>query len=892
MRRWLRRGLVGALLLCVAGFLVVFIRLDDAALHRQVIAQLEQVTGRTVHGGKTRLSLQHGVSLKIAKLAFDARDGDWNLSSDAVRFDIELGSLLFGELHISAIDMIHPVLHLDKAISPATLLTSPFIGKILQDSPMISFRQGQILLHGKLLVDELAATIRRNDREQQTSWEVQSRYAGGDFSSQGYIRTVNAGGDRIFGRITATQLQLAQIEGLPLPALHYDVLDASLTFSLDSTGQWQWFGNLLTRDTHAQLPGLSWRGKVIGSAMNDFRLHDAFVRFGDNTRLVLLGGCEPGQRCQLGIDTRGVNAGPVLRALGVDVPLSGKMDGRLDLAQQEQGWQLDGKLALSGMTWAATRLPDSLIELVGMHINAPQDFSVEHADMRPVNGKGSLEFNHVKRQADSLHMDVRLDGLDGAWVPIGDILLLRSGLAGTGEKSPQLDGKGVLSGSLQWASSDKGAKLDFSLAASGASIAVGDDFVKPAGLAADIKGRYRRQADKGWLEIDRLQLGESRVSRMKLRLSAGHPELSLAAALNLDALKASGVVLPGAMRGWQGRIDGSLEHVDLAHIDPAHVAPGSDSSLRHALAAADGTLHLSGFGYDGQVASGDVRLRDGRLQARKMNWQHSEAFADFDADVNLSSLRGKVNVSRAAFAWAPEQSLPDWLMQADLRGRFGQTDMQWNGNVWRDMQGGFVAGKGRLALGHVLGHLADGAVRSSSLDIEAIPGGVRFSGRLGMTAVHLDKLEGLADVAGAKLDGYLFLNARISGTLPGAAMQAKDGGWRGDGDIEIHHGRWKEARAAHLIQWRNEAAAKLDDQGMAGFSRLSTRFRIRDASLHLSRLRFDKGELSAAGDAMIGATGDISGRLTVRKGDASQQTALGGRWPSFAGLFSVTGTDR
>jgi len=879
MRQWLRRGIVGALLLCLAGFLAVFIWLDDEALHRQVIAQLEQATGRTVHGGKARLSLQHGVSLKISRLSIDGEDGDWKLTTDVARFDVSFESLLFGELRISAVDLVHPVLHLSRPISPSILFTSRFTNTLLRGSTMLSFRQGEIHLQDHVLSSDVAGTLRRNDREQQTTWEVQSRYAGGDFSSQGYIRNINAGGEKVFGRITATQLQLADMGRLPLPSLHYDVLDASLTFSLDSEGQWQWFGNLLTRDTHTKLPALSWRGKIIGSSMSDFHLHDAFVRFGDNTRLVLLGGCEPGQHCQLGIDSRGADAGLILQALNFDVPLRGKMDGRLDLEQQEQGWQLDGKLALSGMSWAATRLPDSLIELVGMHILAPQHFTIEHADMRAVKGHGSIELNHVQREADSLQLNARLDALDGDWVPIGDILLLRSGLRDSAEKGFQLNGKGVLSGSLRWASKGADAKLGFTLAAEKASLALGNVFVKPEGLPAAVQGRYLREGGASVLEIDNMQLGESRISRLKLNLSAGHPDLSLAAArLDFDVLKTQGVVLPEPMRTWQGQISGGL----------THVVPDEDNDFRHMLASADGHLKLAGFGLGGRQMSGDVGLRHGRAQARNINWRDGEAFADFNADVDIANLHGKVNVSRAKFSWTPEQPLPKWLMQADLRGRFAQTNMQWNGNLWKDMHGHVAMAKGKLVLSDVLGKLADGAVRSSNMEIEPLPGDVRFSGRLGMTAVRLDQLEGLADVAGAKLDGYLFLNARLSGTLPSAVQPgATVGGWRGDGDVEIHHGRWKEAKAAHLIQWKNEDAARLDDSGSPGFSRLSTRFRIRNGSLHLTHLELEKRDLLATGVAAVDAAGDITGRLTVRRGNESRETALGGRWPSLVGLLSA-----
>jgi len=136
------------------------------------------------------------------------------------------------------------------------------------------------------------------------------------------------------------------------------------------------------------------------------------------------------------------------------------------------------------------------------------------------------------------------------------------------------------------------------------------------------------------------------------------------------------------------------------------------------------------------------------------------------------------------------------------------------------------------------------------------------------------------------MDGLAFLNSAFSGTLPLGLKGVEASGWRGNGDIEIHQGRWKEARAAHLVQWKNEAAAKLEGDAGEGFDRISTRFNISDTGLQLRRLKFINRKLSANGEAMVSPMGDISGSLDVRQGDIQHETALSGRWPSLANLFS------
>jgi len=869
-RRWLRRGLFGALLLVGVAFIVAFIRLDDAALHAQVEAQLEQVTGRTVHGGKTRLSLQHGVSLKISNLKLDGPGGDWELQADVVRFDLSIGSLLIGDLRVSGVDMVHPVLRLSGTIPPAELFSGPLVARLMQQTPLLSFRQGRIELRDEVLADEVAATLRRIDREQQTTWEVQSRYAGGDFSSQGYIRSGNGAGDRVFGRISATQLQLANIAGLPLPSLHYDVLDASLTFSLDAAGQWSWFGNMLTRDEHAELPELSWRGKVSGSSLEDFRLHDAFVQFGEKTRLVLLGGCESGHPCGLEIETRAANPGLILKAGGIDIPLQGKLDGRVELSEMGDGWNLNGKVALRSMKWGKTHLPDSQMELSGLHMESPERFLLGHAVIQPVDTSlGSIEITRLQQKDDAFSVSARLLELNGIWSSIGGVLLQRSGLtAATGEPVP-ISGSGIMNGSVDWMAKDGDSSLHFDLTAADAAIAFGKAFAKPAGVAAGLSGTYRCEPESSRLELVGVRLGESKLGKLQLAFSDAPLQLSVAGAqLDLDKLKAQGVLLPGVLAGWRGAIRG----------DVADVVAGAGMDMRTRLAAASGHLQLDRFGFEDQSFSGPLGLKAGHLKAEKLNWQRGTDFAELTADLDLGRLRGSVNILRAGFKWSPEASLPDWLREADIRGRFKQTDMLWNDNVWKGMKGGFVARKASLKLDHVSGGLEGGLVQSRSMEIKGVPGGIHFSGLLGMSAVRLNQLQGMSDATGATMNGYIFANARLAGSLP-----VGSGPWRGNGDIEIHRGLWKEARAAHHILWLDDAAAKLVDGDR--FDRLNVRFRFTDDALQFRRLVFNRDSMTAKGEATLSAQGDVSGALDVRQGDVSLRTGLGGRWPSLNGFL-------
>lgn len=876
IRQWARRGIIGALLLALAAFLVVFIRADEQALYRHLIAQLEQATGRAVHGEKARLSLQHGVSLKISRLGIAGGGevqaaNDWSLQADVVRFDISLTSLLFGDLQITSVDLVHPVLQLGKPVAPSDILSGPFLDKLMLGTSMLSFRQGSLLFDGQVLADQISATVRSIDREQQITWEMQSRYAGGDFSSQGYIRSQNTGGDKVFGRISAGKLQLAQITGLPLPSLHYDRLDASLTFSVDDTGQWEWFGNLLTHDAHDELPELSWRGKLAGSAPDDFRLHDAFVRFGENTRLVLAGGCEENTPCRFEIGTRGANPGLILKALSVHTPLAGKLDSKLEMMQEKQGWKLHGTMGLRGASWGDEKLPDSAITFSDMHVGSLQAYRIGHAEIVPDGDMGRIALTGLDMDDDTLHLALRMDQLHGVWVPLGNVLLSGAGWRDGSGEPLKLAGKGVLDGSMQWDDSAGGVKLIFDIAADAADVRVGNVFIKPAGVVAGLHGTYTHEAGGSKLDVGTLQLADSRVDHLNVSMRDDSTRLSLEGArINADDLQAKGVVLPGPLDAWQGSLGGSLGNVLLP----------IEGGMGESLAEANGSLRLKNFGRDGKRLSGELSLRSGRVQGRKLNWQQVSAFVDFDADISLPSLRGRLDIARAGFNWSPEVPLPGWLADSEIKGRFKQTDMLWNDNTWKDLQGGYSLRQGKLQLDHVRGQLGDGLVQSRSMQLEGVPGGVHFSGYLGMSAVRLNGLQDLMDATGAKLDGYAFVNARLEGMLP-----LGSGAWRGNGDIEVHRGLWKEAKAAHHIEWLNDAALKLAEGGGQRFDRLSVRFRLANDGLQLRRLRFTKGELTASGQARINAAGEIEGRLSLSKGGVMQETDLSGRWPSFSGLL-------
>ncbi len=861
MRRRLRRGIVSSFLLLIAVFTVLIARLDADNLQQRVNEQLAQMSGQKMHSGKPSLSLLHGASLKLPTVRI-GEDGDaWRLSADVVRIDISLWSLLTGSLHFSAIDMIRPVLHLRRGMSPQTL----FAEHLPEHIGILRIRHGRLFVQDALLADSVLAVVRHIKRERQTTWEVESRFANGDFSSQGYIRSDKSGRKVAFGRISATQLHMQQLDILPLPPSHYDLFDTSLTFHFDTKQQWQWSGNVLTHDSHDELPDLILRGKVIGSGWRDFRLHDALVKFGKKSRLQITGGCALAQACKLGIHTRGADAQRLLGAIAVKTPLQAKLDATVEFVEQEKGWQVAGDLGLRRIRWSATDLPNMTIKLSKMNFTGIDDFQLSQATIKPTGGQGDIFISAGRSGKQQGFVAARFNKLDTLWLPLGNIAL--QSLAWPAD----IAGQGPLSGSVEWVFKAENSLLGFDVDASSSDIAFGE-LAKPAGMRAQLIGHYFTDARGGFLQIGALELGDSYVKKVAWPMPGNKQRPFVGSSrIDVDALRADGLKLPKEFAGWRGRIAGG-----------GSFSIAKDQSSLQDLAAADGMVSLNEFGIGQDQWSGNLRFEQGKLTSQSLHWQRDSQFADAAIDVDLRTRRGKLDILRSSSVWSAQDGLPDWLAGMQLHGDFAKVDLTWGENLWKGMHGSFSLAGDELTLNKVRGEFAGGRVQSKYISMRIKPGSIDFDARLRMSVVQLDKVAGLANMVGADMDGYIFFNGFMHGSLPVGTGTA----WRGNGDIEIHRGRWKAAKAAHFILWKHEASGAEKSASGERFSRLAARFHFRDNGLELTRLKFDSGKMKASGKANVSPAGDIRGHLQARTCGQRLAIEVSGRWPSLAAFFA------
>jgi len=646
-------------------------------------------------------------------------------------------------------------------------------------------------------------------------------------------------------------------------------MDASLTFSLDTHHQWQWSGNIVSHDRHNQLPDLAWRGKIIGKSVQDFQFLDTQLSFGKGNRLQMAGGCPAGQVCAFKVTTQDLDAQRLLKAVDIREPFNAALNGTMELKQKNKGWQLEAELGLRHVRWGDVELPDATMNLEKMRFSGIDDFQVFRATITPVKEKGEILLSARRRGKEKGFVSVTFKNLDAVWVQLGNIALNSSALNSEALKS-HFSGKGPLSGTLDWVFNPAHSQFGFELDATTSQIALGE-FSKPAGLRAELIGHYRIAGKQNALSIGEAQLGNSFLKKADWRMVGKKRLVSVASGrVDIAELRASGLKLPKAFDAWHGRIEGGLDDFSMLENEP----------VLNQLAASSGLLLLNGFGIGDEQWSGKIVLKKGNMSMAALHWQRGEQFADVAADLDANTMRGRLDILRGQIAWSAGDGFPDSLATLQLRGKFTNLDLTWDDNLWQGMHGDYVWKNGVLALSNVRGGFAGGYFQSRQMKVLPVDGGMDFDGRLQMSAVYLEKITGLANSVGADMHGYIFFNGLIGGHLPLGSGAA----WRGNGDIEINKGRWNEAKAAHLILWRNDSG--LGKQGAGGgFSRLTARYRFTDKKLELSHLKFNKADMRAQGAAEIGSQGNIRGHLDVRKDKQTYTTDISGRWPSAMMFF-------
>lgn len=880
-RRWRRAtGLLLALLLAAAAAVA---RLDASRLSASALATLPAWAARITQGGQPEFSLTHGLSLKNVRI--HAGDNRWRLHADQVRLSLSFWGLLRGRADIRGVEIVHPTLRLD---AQAPLPEWP-VGARPEGWSWLRIRQGELITASHRILWSLDATIRRIHDHRELTWEAQALTQGGSLTLQGRSRHGQRGRD-VFGSL---KIKGARPEALPAawrtgwPALpERERLDATFTFDMDTRARWSLFGDMRLRDdprANAR-PELQWRGKVTGEALARLSWRDAYVRVG-KAAFATRGACRDGitpfhfRDCQFDIHAKGADIRPLAALAGIQPANDpARLRGRMDIAMRGTWrggvWRLSGEGAMRDASWNRIALPDAQLSLgdVQWRPGANRRWMLRDVRITPKDHTGALRLTKGSgRGSQTWHMEARLEQLRDAWVAWGNALLAQWG------RPTALQGGGALDGRVDIAFRSDRLQAAGTLDATQAQIVWQQRLNKPAGVHARLCAALTRTQSDVRLRLTALELGSSHV--------AGHwhwqhgrlRELDVDDVLLMpDALQQQGVLLPEALRGWHGRLEGQMANIHPSpNIDPAWFG------------SASGRLKLDAFGKTQRV-SGMMTLAQGQLRADRLRWRSAPepdaTTLDMDADIRLpagseAGPKGRLDILRARLRWNTGDALPVWLTKADLYGQVRDTTVSWLGNDWRIRRARHHLRNGALTLSRLRGALAGGSVQSPEVTLTPEPEGMRFDGLIRMGEVHLGQVRGLATALGAKLEGRLYLNARLTGALPWLPAD----GWRGNGDLEIRRGRW-QAMDARI---RLAAGDVILDAGTSRkFARLAARFRFRAHRLQLSRLQLSTPAGRAwSGTGGIYAGGALAGRVTAIPNHATMK--LSGVWPELGALLAA-----
>ena len=905
-RRWrkaLGLSLALALVAAVIFAAILAARLDASRLAASALSSLPAWAARATHGGRAEFSLLQGPGLRLRDVRIQGRDGGWRLHADALRLSLSFRGLLRGRADIRGVELVHPTL----TLSPRALPPAPPAGLLPAGWMRLAIRQGEIRAADRSILRSLDGTIRRVHDRREITWEARALTDSGSLTLQGRIRRRQDGRHDLFGSLKIkgarpASLPAAWRRGWPA-LLERDLLDASLTFDMDADARWSLFGDVRLGDAQGarnRRPDLRWRGKVMGHALRRLAWRDAYLNLG-KAAFATHGSCQSPPHaslrsrpdCRFDLDARNADIRPLAALAGGRIRARGRMDMTAKGTLHGGVWQLAGKGALRAAAWNDVPLPDARLTLGEMQWRpgARASWALKDLRLTPEGARGALRLNASVSppgagsggSGKSWRIEARLERLRDAWAAWGNALLKQFGRTDT------LEGEGIVDGKA--AIAHRAGRLEAScrLDATRARLAWKEMLTKPAGVPARLDARLERGKGAMQLRLRRLELGASRLADSAWRWQGERLVEASAADIVLepDALRQAGVALPAALQGWHGRLRGSLTGVRPT----ARLETLADTLA--SLARASGRLTLDGFGKT-QRFGGQVELAAGRLRARPLRWQGSAEGGDameLDADVRLPAApgegpRGRADIRRARLRWGAGASLPGWLKRADLRGALRETHLAWAGNDWELARAGFRLHDGGLEFSRLRGTLAGGSVQSPKLTLIPAPDGVRFNGLVRLGAVRLGQVQGLSKALGAKLDGYLYLNARLSGALPWTAAA-----WGGDGDVEIQRGRWRALDdRIHLAA--GEAALPMD--APLHFSRLTTRFRFAArastrARLMLPRLRLELGAAGRqgvlSGRAAFYAGGALAGTALMRRGQRAQRVALSGVWPELEALL-------
>lgn len=858
-----RKALAVLVVLLLAASGVLFLRLDPHKLSASVQSQWQQWSGQKIRIGSASLSLLQGLSLRIQDVDIQSEKQIWHLHADSIRLGLSVWHLLHGKTSIKSVEIIRPVLDFSKPPQMKNLAMTTLPKPLKR----IRIRQGRIRITGKIAAQDFDGTVRRISREQELTWEVQSKLFGGDLATQGRIRYDAQGRRSAFGKLKAKHILLnGFLAGLALPQPAYDSFETSLTFDANTSREWNLFGDAEIHASLKNMPPITWRGKVEGTGLQRLNWHDTFLQIGQNAMFSTTGDCTHGKGCNFGIDTRNAEVPLISKAMNLNIPVKGTLDAKASISWKNGQWSAKGKLASHHVSWSDISVPDTTVSVPKALYRAPGHFELENVHFQPADESGDIALERFHRSAQEWNLDAHVRNMANGWVPFANILLKLNGMA------PDIRGKGILNAEVH-ASMDPGhTEIGFSVDGSQARLAYARYFEKPRGVRANITAQLDTRGNRSLFSIRNMDLGDSRAEQMQWVIGQGKTRYTSAEQIRIDLtkLKQNGIIFPDSMKDWHGAIRGHF-----SHVQPVAGIPVTDWFSK-----AGASLQLDAFGPKENTWDGLVNIWNGVLSTQNLRWKTTSQHARLDGVINLASRQGSINLQDAALSWKQGDALPAWLGQAKLHGRLRSIDLDWMGNTWGGLHGAYRTRGNHITLRKVRGKLAGGSIQSPKISLILSPESVHFSGPVRMAIVRLNKLRGFSEALGAKLDGYMYLNADLEGELPWHTKSA----WRGNGDIEIQHGHWQPVNKKLTIA---AGDLRMETGENVPFSRFTTRFNLEHRVLQFTRMQLETGTKQITGNAFLHPNGELGGNLQIRDERGIRKSRLLGNWPEATGFFGT-----
>ncbi len=863
---WWRKALVVCLMLLLVISGVLFLRLNPERLGTSIRSQLQQGLGWKIMAGPASLSLLGGASLRIQDVGLEGKGRAWRLHADSIRIGLSPWSLLQGKARAETVDIIRPVLTLPKlpSIKHATSVAWPT--SLMQ----IRIRQGRIQIAGSTVSRKMDGMVRRINGEKELTWELQSKFLGGDVSSQGRIRYRARNYPAVFGKIHVRRIALSRLPenmaAIHFPFLAYGTLDSTLTFDVHKKKAWSVFGDATFHAKQKSMPPMLWRGEISGKNFQQFAWHDAFLQLGQKTMLAITGGCAQKQGCNFGIHTRNAEIPLILEAVNLHWPVKGTLDATSSFSWKGGQWSATGKLVSHHISWSGISVPDVAISVPDARYHAPEHFELANMRLQSAATKKSIVLDKFIKSGKRWSLDAHAKNIADGWVPLTNILLKSYGMA------HGLRGKGTLTAELHASASADHTGFDFSLDGSRAQLGYAEKFEKPGGIRASISAHINIKGSRASLLIRDVKLGNSHAEQVQWMLGKEKPEWLSAKRIwiDLSELKQDGIIFPAVTDGWHGAIRGRF----------SRVRPVAGTPVAGWFSQSGASFQLRAFGPKGDSWDGLIGIRNGELSTRNLRWGTVGQHAHLDGTINLASGQGDVNLRDAALSWGRGDTWPAWLAHAKLHGRLHNINLDWMENAWDGLHGTYRTDGQHIILRKIHGRLAGGSIQSSKISLVLMPAAVRFSGNMRMATVRLSKLRGFSEALGANLGGYMYLNANLEGELPWRIKPA----WQGNGDIEIQHGHWQSADKKLEI---TVGDLRLKTGEKTPFSHFTTRFYLKNKMLRLTRMRLKIGEKRIVGHAFLYPNGAIRGNLKIRDGHGVRESKILGNWPQAAGFFGT-----